>query len=90
VQRGLGVRDDIQRGGRAAFHDGEQRTTHAVQAHGVHLRVVAVVNLRDIAEPDGCAVDDLDWQIVQIINWSDGAVDANVVFRGTDFCGAAG
>ena len=88
--RGFGARDHVERGGRAAFHDREQRAAHAVQAHGILLRIVAVVNLRHVAEADRRAVDDLDRQIVQVVNRADAAVHADVVFGRADFGGAAG
>ncbi len=57
-QRGFDASDDVQRGGVAGFHDGQQRAAHAVLAHGILLRRVAVVDLRHVAHVNGGAVDD--------------------------------
>ena len=81
---------DVERGGGAGFHDGEQGAAHAVLAHGILLGRIAIVHLGDIVEIDGRAIDHLDGQVVHFVNEAGIGIHHHAVFGAAHFGGAAG
>ena len=80
----------IQRRGRPALQNRQQRAPHAVLAHDILLRLIAVAHLGDVAHVNGRAVHRLDRQDRSVRSRTRRAgVELDVKFGRADLGGAA-
>src|ERR1700720_2575842 len=82
--------DDAQCRSVAVLDYAEPAPSPAVLPHSVLLPQPAVVNLADILYEYGCAVHDLDRNIVEIVDGRGRRVGRNRILLVANFCGAGG
>ena len=86
----LDAPNHVERRGRAALENRQQRAAHAILADDVLLRLIAVADLRHVAEVDRRALDGFDGQIVEFFENPRAGIDFDVVLGRPDFGSAAG
>ncbi|MET3154491.1 hypothetical protein ABIF34_001516 [Bradyrhizobium japonicum] len=84
----LDAGDDIERRGRARLQHHHQHRAVAVDMNDVGLRRIAVTHGRDIAHIDHRAVDGLDREVAELVDFQRRVVELDVVFEGADLLGA--
>ena len=82
--------DDIERGGFAVASDGDENAAETVGADDVALDAKAIVDLRDILNIDGGAVDGFNGEVVELVKLQRAGVDADLIFGLGDLRGAGG
>ena len=82
--------DDGERRRPAVARHGQQDAARAVRSHDARLRIEAVVDGGDVLHVDRGAVDGSDWQVVELVDGGQTAVQPDRILDAAEFRGAGG